>query len=181
MKTITYDETQWKLVPVEPTLAMLDCLRADTTPNLEKRYKSLLDAAPDAPAAIPADPLETKLPGDIMFGAGKVGKGCTLRTLQYRISALHDAFLQMAAQRPEAPSFPKETTRGTWTDAKTFEEYPDQNTADAKDAERLDLLIDLFDRHLIPFSLHELRMQVERIKSGKLPVIRKAARQKGGA
>ena len=46
---------------------------------------------------------------------------------------------------------------------------------DAKDAARLDRMIELFDRHLIPLSLHELRMQVERIKAGKAPAIRRSA------
>jgi hypothetical protein len=56
--------------------------------------------------------------------------------------------------------------------------YTRRSPAD-KDAERLDLLVDLFDKHLIPLSLHELRMQFERIKAGKLPVIRKATRKEG--
>lgn len=33
------------MVPREPTLAMLDCLRADTTSNLEKRYRAMIAAA----------------------------------------------------------------------------------------------------------------------------------------
>lgn len=45
----------WKLVPVEPTLAMLDALRADTTPFLLLRYSAMLAAAPQpAPAEQPA-------------------------------------------------------------------------------------------------------------------------------
>ena len=43
-----------KLVPVEPTLAMLDALRADTTPYLPDRYRAMLAAAPQAPQ--PAQP-----------------------------------------------------------------------------------------------------------------------------
>ena len=37
-------------VPKEPTLAMLGCLRADITSNLEKRYQAMLTAAPKAQA-----------------------------------------------------------------------------------------------------------------------------------
>jgi hypothetical protein len=36
----------WQWVPTTPTLPMLDALRADTTPNLEKRYRAMLAAAP---------------------------------------------------------------------------------------------------------------------------------------
>lgn len=45
----------WKLVPVEPTLAMLDALRADTTPYLPDRYRAMLAAAPQAPQPAQAD------------------------------------------------------------------------------------------------------------------------------
>lgn len=41
----------WKLLPVEPTLGMLDALRADTTSNLLERYRAMLAAVPAAPQA----------------------------------------------------------------------------------------------------------------------------------
>ncbi|MCG2586546.1 hypothetical protein [Massilia sp. TS11] len=58
MKTITYDDTKWKLVPVEPTPKMLDALNEPDEPNiikaLTKAYKACIAAAPSAPQAASA-------------------------------------------------------------------------------------------------------------------------------
>ena len=48
----------WVAVPKMPTLAMLDCLRSDTTSNLEKRYQAMIAAAPKPTQASPQEPVK---------------------------------------------------------------------------------------------------------------------------
>ena len=58
MRTVTYDETKWKLVPMEPTVEMLqaayralECEGLVTTTWVrETTYRTMLAAAPDHPA-----------------------------------------------------------------------------------------------------------------------------------
>ncbi len=58
MKTITYDENEWKLVPVEPTDKMLyaaaDCIDEYAAFNsAAAAYREMLAAAPQPPTAEP--------------------------------------------------------------------------------------------------------------------------------
>ena len=52
MITPTYDETKWKLVPVEPTQEMLNCTDANKQ-KYTSIYKTMLSAAPQPPEAQP--------------------------------------------------------------------------------------------------------------------------------
>lgn len=45
MKTITYDETKWRLVPIEPTEEMLFAADWPENGTLDA-YRAMLDAAP---------------------------------------------------------------------------------------------------------------------------------------
>jgi len=53
MKTITYDETKYVLVPVEPTPEMLAALWAYKSDSLQDCYRAMLSAAPQ-PEDMPA-------------------------------------------------------------------------------------------------------------------------------
>ncbi len=58
MKTITFDETKWKLVPVNPTSAMANAWFKEAQNAMSTnsdRYRAMLHAAPQAPAAAPED------------------------------------------------------------------------------------------------------------------------------
>jgi hypothetical protein len=64
MKTVTFDESQWKLVPVEPTFEMCD---ADAgTSTTERRmwnaahYRAMLAAAPQRPTSPSATTLRNE-------------------------------------------------------------------------------------------------------------------------
>ena len=46
MKTVTFDETKWQLVPKEPTVAMVDAACA-VDPERESVYAAYLTAAPE--------------------------------------------------------------------------------------------------------------------------------------
>lgn len=50
MKTVTYDETRWKLVPVKATHEMLEAAflcTAISVERLERAYRAMLSASPD--------------------------------------------------------------------------------------------------------------------------------------
>ena len=55
MRTVTYDETQWKLVPIEPSIEMLSSITGYNEPssydvNIVRRdYSAALQAAPPYP------------------------------------------------------------------------------------------------------------------------------------
>ena len=47
MKTVSYDETQWKLVPIEPTVEMkLSCVYMQVHSAIEEEWTNMLAAAP---------------------------------------------------------------------------------------------------------------------------------------
>lgn len=49
MKTITYDETKWKLMPLKATSAMVDVLEFGRKQPTHNTYLNLLAAAPAPP------------------------------------------------------------------------------------------------------------------------------------
>lgn len=49
MKTVTFDETKWKLAPVEPTQEMIDAMPPVEEIGYWAMYSAALDAAPAAP------------------------------------------------------------------------------------------------------------------------------------
>ena len=50
MKTVTFDETKWQLVPVEPTPEMLDSCGTGAGGLKRRLWAAMLAAAPVAPA-----------------------------------------------------------------------------------------------------------------------------------
>ncbi len=100
MKTITYDETKWKLVPVEPTEEMLDAAgdecqyRKSAHTVSEDRWAAMLAAAPAAPEApqpsqqdIPRNAIE-KILTEVMDAA--VANGADSRSMP-------DEYVEVAA------------------------------------------------------------------------------------
>lgn len=63
MKTVSYDETIWQLVPIEPTPKMLvslwdsrESMRGESENKIARvSYKAMLSAAPSAPDSAPPD------------------------------------------------------------------------------------------------------------------------------
>lgn len=111
LRTITYDTTTHKLVPIEPTEIQIQqgCLSqtigefvsyegwwnahssavSRRIRNLiAKDYRAMIAAAPEYQE--PENPLDTPLPCDIKVGHGAIGKGCKLNTLVLRMNALYD-------------------------------------------------------------------------------------------
>lgn len=50
MRTITYDETQWQLVPKEPTRSMILDGQSRMWSGIRPAYEAMLAAAPQPPA-----------------------------------------------------------------------------------------------------------------------------------
>lgn len=70
--------------------------------NLYEYARAIEAAVREEQSGEIADPLDTKLPCDIEFINGKIGKGCALRTLQLRIKAHGTALSEEIAQLREA-------------------------------------------------------------------------------
>lgn len=71
------------------------------TPKTFKILPSDEEYASPHKQAIPDITVETKLPFDIYFGKGKVGKGCTLNTLIKRISAQSNYVDELISENEE--------------------------------------------------------------------------------
>lgn len=100
LRTITFDDSTHKLVPLEPDHVMVSaalCGRmmpqsCDVIARIRQQMKSDLAAAIAAAPEYqePENLLDTPLPCDIKVGHGTIGKGCKLSTLVLRMNTLYD-------------------------------------------------------------------------------------------
>lgn len=117
LRTVTYDESKFKIVPIEADEIQIQqgCL-SQTIGNfanyeewwdsyssgvserirylIAKDYRAMIAAAQEYQE--PENPLDMPLPCDIRIGAGTIQKGCRLRVLVHRMNVLYQ--LAMKAQ-----------------------------------------------------------------------------------
>ena len=96
MKTITYDESKWKLVPVEPTEEMLRAgvdaaiAQKNSRPWCPPCYRAMLAAAPSAPATVQGDADRLDAERYRWLTDGKRGDYCWNNVLSEEDRSNHD-------------------------------------------------------------------------------------------